>query len=231
MKNDYGRAALLSVELMSETCWKKEGDANLVGDRNREPPVHAGGDEGIRLGRRIPASQQTSERIQQMVEAFEAYREGPSLTQLGLRKIVEELLEAEVAERLGRGYYERGGGAGAGHRNGYRRGRLKTAEGEVEYSIPQVRGLEEPFRSRLRPELGKRTEALEDLAVEMYARGLSTRDSMARASRRAPPQTENAEPGSAPAPPPRDGPFRDRPVPDRGVSPGRGGSRPRSRQG
>ena len=42
--------------------------------------------------------------------------------------------------------------------------------------MPQVRGLEEPFRSRIRPELGKRTEALEDLAVEMYARGLSTRD-------------------------------------------------------
>ena len=161
---------------MSETCWKKEGDANLVGDRNREPPADAGGEEGIPLGRRIPASQQTSERIQQMVEAFQAYREGPSLTQLGLRKIVEELLEAEVAERLGRGYYERGGGAARGYRNGYRRGRLKTAEGEVEYSIPQVRGLEEPFRSRLRPELGKRTEALEDLAVEMYARGLSTRD-------------------------------------------------------
>ena len=28
----------------------------------------------------------------------------------------------------------------------------------------------------IRPELGKRTEALEDLAVEMYARGLSTYD-------------------------------------------------------
>jgi len=42
--------------------------------------------------------------------------------------------------------------------------------------VPQVRGLEEPFRSRLRPELGGRTEAFQDLAVEMYARGLSTRD-------------------------------------------------------
>jgi putative transposase len=128
------------------------------------------------LSRRVPASQQTSERIEQMIEALEAHREGPSLTQLGLRKIVEELLEAEVSERLGRDYYERAEGAGQGHRNGYRRGRLKTAEGEVEYSVPQVRGLEEPFRSRIRPELGVRTDALEDLAVEMYARGLSTRD-------------------------------------------------------
>jgi putative transposase len=128
------------------------------------------------LSRRIPASQQTSERIEQLMEALDAHREGPSLTQLGLRKIVEELLEAEVSERLGRGYYERGEASSAGHRNGYRTGRLATAEGEVEYAVPQVRGLEEAFRSRLRPELGKRTEALEDLAVEMYARGLSTRD-------------------------------------------------------
>ncbi len=35
---------------------------------------------------------------------------------------------------------------------------------------------DEPFRSGIRPELEKRTRALEELAVEMYARGLSTRD-------------------------------------------------------
>ncbi len=125
---------------------------------------------------RVPASERTSERIEQLVSALEAQEESAWLSQLGLRKIIEELLETEVSERLERGYYERGAEASQGHRNGYRKGRLKTAEGEVEYSVPQVRGLEEPFRSRIRPELGKRTEALEDLAVEMYARGLSTRD-------------------------------------------------------
>lgn len=128
------------------------------------------------MGRRVPASRETSERIEELVNALETHREGPSFQQLGVRKLIEELLEAEVEERLGRGYYEHGGDGSRGHRNGYRTGRLKTAEGEVEYGVPQVRGLDEPFRSRLRPELGKRTEALEDLAVEMYARGLSTRD-------------------------------------------------------
>ncbi len=125
---------------------------------------------------RVPASKQTSQRIEELVSALEAYEDGPSFPQLGMRKLIEELLEAEVSERLGRGYYERGEDGAEGHRNGYRTGRLKTAEGEVEYSVPQVRGLEEPFRSKLRPALGKRTEKLEDLAVEMYARGLSTRD-------------------------------------------------------
>jgi transposase-like protein len=100
------------------------------------------------LGRRVPASRETSERIEELVKTLEGLREGPSFQQLGLRKLIEELLEAEVSERLGRGYYERGGEGGTGHRNGYRTGRLATAEGEVEYSVPQVRGLEEPFRSK-----------------------------------------------------------------------------------
>jgi len=42
------------------------------------------------------------------MNALGAHEEGPSLSQLGLRKIIEELLEAEVSDRLRRGYYERG---------------------------------------------------------------------------------------------------------------------------
>jgi transposase-like protein len=110
------------------------------------------------------------------MNALEQSEENATFSKLAMRKVIEELLEAEVADRLGRGFYERGSSESEGHRNGYRTGRLKTAEGAVEYSVPQVRGLPAPFRSQIRPELGQRTEALEDLAVEMYARGLSTRD-------------------------------------------------------
>jgi transposase-like protein len=46
----------------------------------------------------------------------------------------------------------------------------------VEYSAPQVAGRDEPFRSEIREHLKGRTEALEDLAVELLARGLSVRD-------------------------------------------------------
>ena len=38
---------------------------------------------------------------------------------LAVRKIVEEALEAEAAEAVGRGYYENGAAPGAGYRNGY----------------------------------------------------------------------------------------------------------------
>ena len=62
-------------------------------------------------------------------------------------------------------------------RNGYRRGRLRTAEGPIEYGVPQVADRPEPFESPIRARLAGRTAELERLAaVEMYARGLSTRD-------------------------------------------------------
>ena len=53
---------------------------------------------------------------------------------------------------------------------------MKTAEGAVDYSAPQVRDTPEPFVSRVRAALSGRTQELERLAVELYARGLSTRD-------------------------------------------------------
>jgi transposase-like protein len=40
-----------------------------------------------------------------------------------------------------------------------------------------------PFRSRIREAVRGRTEALDSLAVEMYARGLFTRDIEARVCR------------------------------------------------
>ncbi|MGH8733886.1 MAG: IS256 family transposase, partial [Burkholderiales bacterium] len=48
--------------------------------------------------------------------------------------------------------------------------------GPIGYAAPQVADRAEPFRSALREGLQGRTEALEDLAVELFARGLSTRD-------------------------------------------------------
>jgi transposase-like protein len=98
------------------------------------------------------------------------------LVRLAARLIVEEALEGEATDALGRDYYGRGAVPGAGYRNGYRSGRLKTAEGMVDYAVPQIRDRAEPFRSRIREKIRGRSEELEALAVEMYARGLSTRD-------------------------------------------------------
>jgi len=99
-----------------------------------------------------------------------------SLVLLAAQFILEEALEAEVRDEVRRERYERADGAASGYRNGYHTGRMKTAEGMVEFAAPQVRDTPEPFVSAIRQNLAGRTGALEDLAVELYARGLSTRD-------------------------------------------------------
>src|SRR5262245_35310005 len=98
------------------------------------------------------------------------------LVKLATRLIVEEALEGEAGDAVGRDYYEHGAQPGQGYRNGYRMGRLKTAEGAMEYSAPQIAGRDEPFRSAIREHLKAHTQGLEDLAIEMLARGLSVRD-------------------------------------------------------
>jgi putative transposase len=100
------------------------------------------------------------------------------LIRLGAQRLIQELLEAEVSQALGRERYQRDGGPDSppklGYRNGYKARRVKTAEGAVAVQLPQVR--DAPFRSALWPAIKGRSEVLDRLVVEMYARGLSTRD-------------------------------------------------------
>ena len=129
------------------------------------------------MTKRVPASMRTRETLSALIEGRLSSPDGRSeLVKLATRLIVEEALEGEVRDALGRDYYEHGCEDGRGWRNGHRTGRLKTAEGEIAFSVPQVAGREEPFRSEVRAHAKGRTEALEELAVEMLARGLSVRD-------------------------------------------------------
>lgn len=95
------------------------------------------------------------------------------------RLVVQSLLEAEQSDFLGgRGRYQpRDDNAGhRGWRNGYEDRMVRTAEGQVGVRVPQVRDAGEPFRSTLMGFLEGNSEVLERLVMEMYARGLSTRD-------------------------------------------------------
>jgi putative transposase len=126
---------------------------------------------------RLSAPERTREALRALMNGELGTAAGRSdLVRLALRLIVEEALEGEVADALGRERYERSEGEKAGYRNGYRTGKVKTAEGRVDYSAPQVRDTLEPFVSGVRSALSGRTQELERLAVELYARGLSTRD-------------------------------------------------------
>jgi len=54
--------------------------------------------------------------------------------------------------------------------------KVKTPLGKIEVATPQVRDTEEKFESKVRKFLKENSDVLEGLAVEMYARGMSTRD-------------------------------------------------------
>jgi transposase-like protein len=98
-----------------------------------------------------------------------------ALVRLSTERIVQEALEQEQAEALGRERYERRAGQ-RGYRNGYEDGTLKTAEGVLRVQVPQIRGWDEPDRSQLWSQVAKSSEGLKRLLVEMYAGGMSQRD-------------------------------------------------------
>src|SRR6516162_9022601 len=87
---------------------------------------------------RIPASERTREKLKAVIEGTEKGAGASELVRLAARLIIEEALEGEARDVLGREYYARGAAPGAGYRNGYRTGRLDSAEGRIEYSAPQI---------------------------------------------------------------------------------------------
>ena len=87
---------------------------------------------------RIPASERTSQKLDELLSQGVADGDARTeLLKLAVRKIVEEALEAEVAEAVGRGYYASGAVPGAGYRNGYRRGRLRRPKARSSTGCPR----------------------------------------------------------------------------------------------
>ena len=127
--------------------------------------------------KRIAPSAKVRQSLNEFLRRGIAQEEWPTSRLLGLaaRLVLQEALEAEQREVVGRERYQRGATAGAPYRNGYRPGGVEGAEGRIEVEVPQVRGVP-GHQSALLQFLGERSEVLEKLAVEMYARGLSTRD-------------------------------------------------------
>jgi len=131
---------------------------------------------------RIAPSAQIRKQLDQL---FSEGLEGPgnllsTLVQLATQLVVQEMLEREATEQLGRAHYQhrQPGEVLRGYRNGYEPGRLRTSEGEIAVQVPQVREWvgEGPYPSRLMGALRGRSDVLEKLAVQMYSRGLSVRD-------------------------------------------------------
>ena len=92
---------------------------------------------------------------------------------------IQELLEQEVTELLGRGKSERRAlvDAPGGYRSGHGKPRrLTLGSGTVTVRRPRVRDLEERFESRVLPLFVRRTEQVNDLIPELYLHGLAEGD-------------------------------------------------------
>jgi putative transposase len=103
-----------------------------------------------------------------------------AVARLGARLILQQALEDEVTEFVGRARYERTDGDGAAvlYRNGFARpSTVVTTSGPTQVERPRVRNAKAVgFESRV---LGKgvaRTHALEGLVICSFLRGLSVRD-------------------------------------------------------
>jgi transposase-like protein len=129
---------------------------------------------------RIPPSQKIGKKLEQLMNQGLDGEEDISsvVVRLGIERVVQEMVEQEVADYLERDHYQRRRPEQEhrGYRNGYEPGRIRTAEGEIVVQVPQVRDAPETYRSQLMTFLRGNSDVLERLAVEMYARGLSTRD-------------------------------------------------------
>jgi transposase-like protein len=98
---------------------------------------------------------------------------------LKIQEWIQDLLEEEVTERLGREPSQRRSAVDSteGYRNGYgKRRRLSMQAGTITVRRPRVRGLEERFMSRILPLFARRTREIGELLPELYLHGLSKGD-------------------------------------------------------
>lgn len=96
-----------------------------------------------------------------------------------IREHLQDLLEQEVSEWLGREKSERKVHPleQPGYRNGYgKRRRFTMSVGTVEIRRPRVRGLDERFESRILPMFKRQTEQVRALIPELYLHGLASGD-------------------------------------------------------
>jgi putative transposase len=126
---------------------------------------------------KVKASEIKTKQLSELLgtEGITAFKD---LVKVGMEKILQEALEGEVTEFLGREWYERQSGEESkrGYRNGYYDRQVKTTEGKINLRSPRVRESSEEFESQILERLEALEENLKRLSLEMYVRGLSTRD-------------------------------------------------------
>jgi putative transposase len=109
--------------------------------------------------------------VSELLEAFRA-GQGVDLIRESVRMVLQELIEAEAAEVIGAGRYERTT-TRTTHRNGHRDRQLSTQAGDVSLRIPKLR--QGGFFPVILEPRRRIDQALHAVVMEAYVHGVSTR--------------------------------------------------------
>jgi transposase-like protein len=108
------------------------------------------------MGTKIAPSERKAQEMAQWLEGQSDTQSGEellsALVRLSTERVLQEALEQEQTEALGRSRYERQA-TPQGYRNGYEEGTVKTAAGVFRLQLPQVRGC----GNRIAPRCGRRS--------------------------------------------------------------------------
>ena len=99
------------------------------------------------------------------------------LIRVRVQAMIQQLLEEEVNEHLGRAKSKRREPGERGYRNGYGKPRrLTLANGTIEVRRPRIRDLEARFESQILPLFLRQTKGITALLPQLYLHGLSLGD-------------------------------------------------------
>ena len=90
------------------------------------------------------------------------------------KSLVEQLLEVEMDDHLGRAKGERGSGSRSNGRNGYTEKTVLTDSGTLTIQVPRDR--DGSFSPKLIPKNLRRLSGFDDKVLALYARGMTTRE-------------------------------------------------------
>jgi putative transposase len=121
----------------------------------------------------------TNETIEKLITDLDLTKDTELFGKGGLvkqitKRLVERVLEAEMAEHLGYERGERNEAARENPRNGTSPKRLKIDDGEIEIEVPRDR--KSTFESKLVKKHQRRLTGFDDKVLSLYARGMSTRE-------------------------------------------------------
>lgn len=118
-------------------------------------------------------SKKSRKVIEENLEGLRGRHPLIEITRMGARMALQVAIEEELCMLLQRDYYERN--VQAGRRNGSKVRAVNLGCGEVEIAMPQVRGLERPFHSKILPPYVRQMDEIKEVVPLLYMNGISTR--------------------------------------------------------